>query len=175
MQERVSEQELREIALHLDIADGTRYLAGYETSVTDLLVGIGHQPFVDGWDLDCGLFGEVPEVSGAPTPPVGEVVSARHLLLLDDAVEITGRVDEDQPIRCVVVIDQQGEVIGAATLDVDRVPSAGELERGFVAIARPGAEVYGVYAVLEDGTEPLLISEVDPADIAPAGGDEPQP
>jgi hypothetical protein len=174
MRKRVSDQELREIALHLDIADRTRYLAGYETSVTDLLVHLDHHPFNGGWDLDCGLIDQTPEVSGAPSPPAGEVLSARHLLLLGDAVEITGRIDEDLPIVCVIVLDEQGRVIGAATLHVDGVPSSDAFESGFVAVARPGAEVYSVYAELEGGIEPVFIGDVSAADIAPAGPTQPQ-
>jgi hypothetical protein len=58
MRDAVPEQELREVALHLGIADGTPYLAGFSTSVTDLLIELDQQPFVDGWDLDCGLIDE---------------------------------------------------------------------------------------------------------------------
>jgi hypothetical protein len=178
MRHKVSEQELREIALHLDLADGTRYLAGYETTVTDLLEAIGHQPFVDGWDLDCGLLGEQLDATSVAVPNAGEVVSARHLLLLGDAVEITGRVTDEGPhVRCVVVTDDEGLVIGAGALDVDGVAGTGaDSDRsGFVAIAPPGEDLYRVHAVVEGRDDPVLIGDVDASEIAPAGPSPPQP
>ena len=73
-------QELREIALQLGLTDGTPYLQGLDLSVTRLLEDIGHHPFVDGWDLDCGLLGAqlAPEVIAAE-PSAGEILSARNL------------------------------------------------------------------------------------------------
>ena len=76
-------QEVREIALHLGLTDNTTFLlAGYgKTHVTDLLIATGHYPFVDSWDLDCGLLGKhvaVPE-HGDGQAATGEVLSTRRV------------------------------------------------------------------------------------------------
>ena len=163
MRSQVGDQELRELALHLDIADGTPYLAGYNTSVTELLVGIDHQPFVDGWDLDCGLIDErLASERIDSSEPAGELVSARSLALLGGAAEITGRLPADRPARCVVVTDEANLVIGAATVGVDGVEGTGDGTgaTGFVAIARPGAREYRAYAIFEDDPTPVELFAV---------------
>ena len=77
----------------------------------------------------------------------------------------------------MVVTDDEGRVIGAGTLDVDRVAGtgAGTDLSGFVAIAPPGEDVYRVHAVVEGRDDPVLIGDVDASEIAPAGPSPPQP
>jgi hypothetical protein len=167
MEHKVQEQELREIALHLGIADDNRYLAGFDTAVTGLLVEIDHQPFDGGWSRDCGLIDEPLDGSGADDP-TGEITEARHLLLLSDAVELTGRVG-DGAIDCIVVTGEGDTVLGAASLDAD------DGDTTFTAIARPGEDAYRVWAIAGEDESPVLVAEVDAADIEPAGPTEPEP
>lgn len=175
MDRKVAAQELREVALHLGVADGTSYLAGADTSVTDLLREIGHHPFVEGWDLDCGLIDDRLEVAG-DGPTAGQIVSSRHLLLLDDAVEITGRFPSDLDARCVVVTDADGVVIGAGTLEALGVDGTGPGTgaTGFRAVARPGSPLYRTYVVPDGGGSPVLVGEVTADDIEPASLEDDQ-
>jgi hypothetical protein len=57
MLDLTSGQELAEVAFHLGLVDGPRYLqAQQETpAITERMMRIGHYPFVRSWDLDCGL------------------------------------------------------------------------------------------------------------------------
>jgi hypothetical protein len=159
-------QELREVALHLDLVDGTPYLSGLAITVTDLLVDIGHYPFVDGWDLDCGLLDQPIDANAHDSgPPIGEIVSSRQLTTLRGAVEVTGRISSDRPIRCIVLADGDGLVIGAAALGVDDVTGVGDGSTGFIALGRPGADVYRAYVVFDDNSTPVLVDEISRADI----------
>jgi hypothetical protein len=149
-------QQLAEVALRLDMTDRTRYLTGpvgEPTTVTELMRATGHYPFVESWDLDCGLLGE--RIDGAEAAgrsgPVGDVVAGEPALFLPSAVEISGRVRVERPVRCVVITNGQGEVIGAATLAVTH---DGTSDAGFRALARGGGFVYRGYAVFEDDPRP---------------------
>jgi hypothetical protein len=162
-------QELREVALHLDIVDDTPYLVGfYDVSVTQLLIGLGHQPFVDSWDLDCGLIDEQlePEVLAA-TEQAGEILSGQRLYLLERAPELTGIIRSDRPIDCVVITDDDGRVVGAASVGVADVAGTGS-DTGatsFVAVARRGSEVYRAFVVFEDSPTPVAAGEIRETDL----------
>ena len=62
----------------------------------------------------------------------------------------------------MVIADEEGHVLGAATLQADAVPGTGgdTGASGFVGIARPGAEVYRAYVVFDGDSEPVPIDEI---------------
>ena len=149
-------QQLAEVALRLEMTDRTRYLTGpvgEPTTVTELMRATGHYPFVESWDLDCGLLGE--RIEGAEVAdrsgPVGDVVAGEPAVFLPSAVEISGRVGVERSVRCVVITNGQGEVIGAATLAVTH---DGTSATGFRALARGGGFVYRGYVVFEGDPRP---------------------
>jgi hypothetical protein len=71
---------------------------------------------------------------------------------LPGAVEITGRVLDDRPIHCIVITNDEDQVVGAATIDADRFSG-----RGFRALAPSGDDTYLVYAILDRSPTPLLL------------------
>jgi hypothetical protein len=160
MRRQVHEQQLREVALRLDLADGTTRLAGSKTSVTDLLRANHQHPFVDGWDLDCGLLGERLDlaVTVPMAPTAGTVTDAR---VVERAVELTGRLEHPDRTRCVVVADHDGTVIGAGTIGY---ASGSTVADGFVVLAPTDAEAYRVVAVDDDG-EHLLVDAREPSAV----------
>ena len=167
MRDGVPAQELREIALRLDLADGTTYVAGFPewaalaTNFGDRLINLGHHPFVDGWDLDCGLIDEGTLPSPSPAGEVvGVVLDAQRLVNLRGAIELTGEISSPRPLRCVVVADEQNRVIGAATLRSGDDPSTDATS--FTALARPGATTYRVFAIFRDSPTPVTVGESDP-------------
>ena len=88
-------------------------------SITDLLIETGHYPFVDSWDLDCGLLGH--STSTFPVAATNPTIRARcspatPVPRLPGAVEITGRVIDDRPIHCIVITNDEDVVVGAATI-----------------------------------------------------------
>jgi hypothetical protein len=164
-------QELREIALRVGLTDDTNYLVqpyGTDRPIRDLLIETGHYPFVDGWDLDCGLLGEDLDVpQGTPEPPTtGEVLSGGPAPALPGAIEITGRVTDDRPIRCIVVTNDQDAVVGAGAggavlpqtaVGTRRQPSG----TNFRALAPSGEDKYFAYVIFEGSATPLLLGEFD--------------
>jgi hypothetical protein len=160
--ERAVSQALGEIALQLDVVDGSvGYLEGFTDNTkpfdsTRRLEAVGHYPFVEGWDLDCGLLGQTLETTtlhrrgGELTKVVPErglesVKRIRAILPGENAVK--------GAIRCVVVIDPAGRVVGAGT-------SRRDVERGWVFIGIAHA-INGKYRMLvfDEGSEPILLSD----------------
>jgi hypothetical protein len=171
MLEANTTQELREIALRVGLTDDTRYLVrpfGSERPIRDLLIETGHYPFVDDWDLDCGLLGEDLDVpQGTPEPPTtGEVLSGGPAPALPGAIEITGRVFDDRPIRCIVITNDQDLVVGAAAVGADPSRIVGQARRqpsgtGFRALAPSGEDKYFAYVILDRSVTPRLLGEFD--------------
>ncbi len=150
------DQELAEVALRLEITDGTRYLIGpfdEPTSLTGVMRATSHYPFVESWDLDCGLLGERIAGAGAADSggSVGRVVAGGPVMYLPSAAEISGRVATGRSVRCVVITDGQNRVIGAATLTATHDGASGT---GFRALARRGGHVYRAYAIFEGDPRP---------------------
>lgn len=148
-------QELREIAMRLDVIDGTPYLMGHGgLMVTEVMRANAHYPFVDDWGLDCGLLGEELDresALGAPSGGVlvsGERVSGRRAAGLPRAVRLNGYLTTERPARCVVIANEEGVVVGVASLrppaDADRSSTSATW---FEAWAKRGEDLYRAYAV----------------------------
>lgn len=143
-------QELRAIAMRLDVIDGTPYLMGYgELMVTEVMRANAQYPFVDDWDLDCGLLGEELDresVLGAPSG--GVLVSGKRDAGLPRAVRLNGYLTTERPARCVVIANEEGVVVGVASLrppaDADRSSAS---KTWFEAWAKRGEDLYRAYAV----------------------------
>ena len=161
------EQERIEIALRFGLSNNTRLLLGIfgsSANITDLLRDTGHYPFVGSWDLDCGLHGKrIPVAAGGKPPAItGEVLSSRRARDVLRSVDITGRVSDTRRIRCIVVANGRGVVVGAATVG-DDVAGPGvhrPSETEFRALASAGARVYNVFVILEDDATPRLLGTV---------------
>lgn len=156
-------QELREIALRLDATDGTAYLIGFFTAtstVTEVMRANAHHPFVEGWDLDCGLLDT--QLDAAEGRPVrrgqGALTSGRPITALPGAVELSGHLTMELDARCVVIANEDGVVVGAATIGAGAgahpVPAS---STRFQALARRGEGAYRAFVVLEGSSDPLLL------------------
>jgi hypothetical protein len=163
------DHELREVALRMEITDGTWYLIGpfgEPTTLTGVMRATSHYPFVESWDMDCGLLGE--RIDGAQAADssgsVGAVVAGEPAVYLPSAVEISGRIVAERSVRCVVIADGQERVIGAATLAATEDTEPGI---GFRALARRDRLVYRAYVIFEgDPTPHRLDGELTPRDVA---------
>lgn len=161
------EQLLREISLRAGLyTDGSPYLVGPLVTegiepVDAILHSTSHYPFVDGWDLDCGLLGQ-------PVPGVGDAspstlpVTAKRTIWLHNTTEITGTLDVDGPIRCILVVGPDDVAIGAGievTPDpAERTPDG---TRTFHGLAAADAGPFRVYALPSGDGEPVLIGTAD--------------
>jgi hypothetical protein len=162
------DQELREVALRMEITDGTWYLIGpfgEPTTLTGVMRATSHYPFVESWDMDCGLLGErIDEAQAADSSgSVGKMVAGEPVMYLPSAVEISGRIAAERSVRCVVIADGQDRVIGAATLAATHDAAPGT---GFRALARRGSLVYRAYVIFErDPTPHRLDGQLTARDI----------
>jgi len=162
-EDRAVSQALGEIALHLDVVDGSvGYLEGFTDNTkpfdsTHRLEAVGHYPFVEGWDLDCGLLGQTLRAT-ATQRRGGEL----HKVAPERGLESVNRIRGILPgensvngaIRCVVVVDPADLVVGAGT-------SQQEGEKGWVFIGLAHA-ISGKYRmfVFDEGSEPILLSDL---------------
>lgn len=157
-----ADQDLREVAARIGVIDDTTYLIGGPFSdgpitITPLLSSIGHHPFVDSWGMDCGLIdAPLPDGSGPRAAEVGEVTESRSVFILRGAVEVSGHIDGDRDVDCIVVVGGSGTVVGAATVGVD---GADDGSTGFRALARPGEAPYRVWAFFEGDPVPVPVGE----------------
>jgi hypothetical protein len=145
-----NQQELREVALHMRVVDGTPYLSPYLGLPTPegteaRMIAMGHHPFVDDWDLDCGLLGRQLEV-GVPAGNDGDgaLRSMDEPSHVTDVVQLMGRAPSDRTVRCLLVIDGDDTVIGAATV------GTGPNGNGFRALAHRQEGTYRVVAIVHD-------------------------
>jgi len=161
-------QFLREIALRSGAyPDGSPYLAGALVNkglgpIDGILRSTSHYPYVDGWDLDCGLLGkEVPGIGDDPGP-ADAPAKVKPSALLRDTVEISGRAGIDDPIRCIVVVGPDDVAVGAGTvLTPDPAAPTADGAGAFTALATADAGPFRVYAIPEGDGAPVLVGTAD--------------
>ncbi|HEY6130459.1 MAG TPA: hypothetical protein VIV27_00495 [Halioglobus sp.] len=154
-------QELKEIALQLDAVDGS---VGYMETLpssnkqfdsTRHLRLHGHYPFVNDWNLDCGLLGQRLS-SLAPRRMGGKVDNVVPVKRLESVNRIGGIIPDPRmvngTIRCILLTDSSGLVVGVG---VPQQKPDGNKNRSFIALAR---RIEGDYKVVffDDGPEPIL-------------------
>jgi hypothetical protein len=163
MEESTTYQQLGEISWRLGMTTSSAWLvAPFEPAdVAGRLEVMGHHPFVAGWDLDCGLFGQRVEVAsgeGAPEP-AGEIIDGGRMVLLEGNVLMRGRMPDGLDLRCIVITDGHGEVVGAAVPGtIDAAHEVGRPGEAWVGVAHGGRGPYQVYAVPTGGQPPLLLA-----------------
>jgi len=147
-------QDLREIALRLDVIDGSAYLMSglrIEFNSTGILKRIGHYPFSDGWDGDCGLLGKKIELSGdmRQRGSIEKLAAARKL---NNAYRLKGILPDgpfrERDVKCILVADEDGIVAGAGVVkrgNLDDDPTY------FVALAPDNLNTYRVFVRYEGG------------------------
>lgn len=162
---RIYEQQLKEIALRLDVVDGSvGYLEGFTNNTrpfdsTRRLEIAGHYPFVEDWALDCGLLHTTLPASPAPRMG-GKLRKVAPEKGLDSVTRISGIIPGEAiiegNIRCVVVTDPRGLVIGVGALR----PKSDDARQRFTALAYSSEAGYMVY-FFDDGVGPVLLSGPD--------------
>ena len=164
----VFEQELKEIALHLDVVDGEiGYLEDFTNnkkpfSTTRAMELSGHYPFVDNWNRDCGLLGEVlPEFA---SPRKGgrlcKVAPAKGLSAVNRIAGIMPDATQFAPgsaMNCIVIADANNKVIGAGTV---QSTWDGKRTSRFFALAHDSVGEYRAY-VFDGSATPIAVGSLD--------------
>lgn len=165
---RIYDQELKEIALRLEVVDGSvGYLEGFSNNTrqfeaTRPLKIVGHYPFVENWNLDCGLLGK--KLQKFPTNRTGgEIRNVSPEKGLNSVSRIGGIIPNEAlvegSIHCIVVTDSNRLVVGVGT---PRPKDQGRSRQHFSALAHGVGVGYEVF-VFDDGKEPILLSGLNVA------------
>lgn len=151
-------------AYRLDLVEGRTDVFGNPfPAISSRLAALGHYPFSDRYDDDCGLLGERLDLGQM------EVVGndAIESVAVDrGAVRLIATVPESRvaEVDCVLVADQDGHVVGIGTVDV--ALSSGDVVTGLAnAIAPPGSMSYTVVLVTDAGDQVLLDRPVEESEI----------
>jgi hypothetical protein len=143
-------QDLLAISLHLDIASESSFWLGglgrMPADIEELLRASEHIPFDGSFDLDCGRLGTTIDADEvAPLPPgMSAGIESWERERLIAALGTQGWVDPgDASVRCVVIADSAGTVVGAAGI--------GEPADGYATVAPvEGALLFRGLAVTEE-------------------------
>jgi len=165
---RFVDQRLKEIALQLNVVDGSvGYLEGFTNNTkafdsTRRLQKLGHYPFVEDWNLDCGFLGEtMHEFSklrrGGKIRSVGSEKGLNSVSRIGGI--IPGEAIVSGSIRCIVVTDKSGLVVGFGT---PRPKGESATKQHFTALAHGIKGDYKVY-FFDGGEGPILLSGPDVA------------
>jgi hypothetical protein len=163
---RIYDQELKEIALQLDVVDGSvAYLEGFSNNTkqfdsTQRLKIVGHYPFVEDWNLDCGFLGK--KLQEFSTRRMGgeirNVVSEKGLNFVSRIGGILPGEDIVKgSIHCILVTDTNSLVVGVGT---PRPKDNGKSKQHFSALAHEIEGDHKVY-IFDDGRWPILLSGLD--------------
>jgi hypothetical protein len=151
-------------AYRLDLVEGRTDAFGVPyPAISSRLEALGHYPFSDRYDDDCGLLGDQLDIGTMEV--VGQGETRATWINRGVAVRLTATVPEPRvaEVDCVVVADQDGRVVGIGELGVaalggDVVPNLAS------AIAPPGSTSYAV--VLTDADDQVLLNRpVDESEI----------
>ena len=156
-------QDMREIALRLGLADNSSYLVGGWAKIGDLtprLVKMGHYPFTDAWNRDCGLIDT--QLAARDDEPTigGGIRTIRKMLLLPGGLEIKGDFRYDGEVRCVVVTDGERHVLGVAIPGPADPDDRDSGHHRFHGIARR-ATAYRAFVVAAGNDTPVPIGRDD--------------
>lgn len=181
----IANQNELAIAMRLGLSEGYPFFWGAEQNI-DFFRTIGHYPFTDDFDADCGMAGEFVdgnrirevEIAGAETRGfVDGFLSSYN----ERSVRIGGWFGSTEgSVRCILVTNQSLEVIGAGAYGIERpdlvmaggVPG-GNYDAGFVGVAADGAEQYRVFALLDGDSTAYEINGEELDDSSSDAGDEP--
>jgi len=162
-EERTNWIKQRDLAagLYLGLADDRAYVYTFlgTLDVGPLLEQLGHYPFSSAYDGDCGLIGTSYDPRSVDTATSGQIESVRRLTG-SEGIRIVAELPDDleSDIRCVVVGDPAGEIVGIGTLGlgeqqgiIGMAPGSEDPTR-LAAIAPLGSRAYRLLLVLDDGS-----------------------
>jgi hypothetical protein len=163
-------QAVGAIAVRLGIDDDLAYLMRIGTSPApiSLLQKVGQYPFSPRWDDDCGMLGIRLDLSSMEVVPGGGIESGSMPDQLEgDGVELSGRVPADLEWSCVLVVGDDGEVVGAGVSDrwVNRFRTSSDKPVAVLTVALAGQESYSLVVVSPQGTAVALAGKLDAFEI----------
>ena len=169
LQNRVTNQELAAAALRLRLGTDFYWATSFRDVVDmDTLRRRGQYPYSSRWHEDCGLLGRTIEVDRLPEAPFG-VIDATAPSRLPGGVVLTADVPDVAPIRCVVAVAPDGDVVGVGVADDtaksgSRAPGAG----GYVVVAHDGHPSYRIVVFSDDEPSGVVLEDgIDAGDIRP--------
>ncbi len=151
-------------AYRLDLVEGRADVFGVPyPAISSRLAALGHYPFSDRYDDDCGLLGDQLDLDRMEVVGQGGIGSFG---IDRGAVRLTATVPESRvaEVDCVVVADQDGRVVGIGTVGVGGIggPVVSDLAS---AIAPTGSTSYTVVLVTDAGDQVLLDRPVEESEI----------
>ncbi len=147
------------VAIRMDVADNWSYYD--RASTPEFLKTIGHYPFSDAFDLDCGWLNRRIDTANATVDTRGQLDSFNRTLN-EKSLRVGGWYSpDDGSVDCIIIADDTGLVVGAAAyggerLDVARSDPSRSINSGFQGVVRVGNRdtVYTAYALLEGEDKP---------------------
>jgi hypothetical protein len=161
MRASVPQQDELAIAMRLGVSQNYPFFWGFDR-YRPLLESIGHYPFSDEFDADCGRLGESVDPGDVRVSGDGVTGHVDQFGPPYNAAEvrIRGWVDSTEgAVDCVLVVDGRNEVIGAGAYGIERSDlvaaggtGSGNYDVGFVAVAPSGSSEYRVVVQLSEDT-----------------------
>jgi hypothetical protein len=151
-------------AYRLDLVEGRADVFGVPyPAISSRLAALGHYPFSDRYDADCGLLGDQLDLDRMEVVGQGGIGSVG---IDRGAVRLTVTVPESRvpEVDCVVVADQDGRVVGIGTVGVGGIGGPVVPDRAS-AIAPTGSTSYTVVLVTDAGDQLLLDRPVEESEI----------
>ncbi len=143
---------IREAAIATRIGTGDGYFPIFQASVRPKIEELGHYPFNDDFEFDCGLLRTAP-----PTTPAEGIAPADNRVTLEPSpdpalVRINGSFNPDEPIPTCLVVIAGTQIVGAGVIGGSPagVPDRLGITR-FVALAPAGVVDVQVAGVDDDG------------------------
>jgi hypothetical protein len=157
---KVSAVQQDELAIAMRLGLSSGYTYGPQDRFVPLFRSIGHYPFSDDFDADCGMLDRTISRGAIRTPEgtTGGNLDRLEPALNAQSVRMTGWFgSEDGDVRCILIADGSLRVIGAASYGYERpdllmTSPTREFDLGFVGVAPAGASSYRAFAVV-DGRE----------------------
>jgi len=155
-------------ALRLGAVPDPNYVYFNDDAVA-ILPRLDHYPFNDDYDLDCGLLGErldpatLDRTIDQGGPPVTEGWLDGYVTSeFTGVARVSGWAGTSRDIRCILLVDGRGEVVGTATHGVDRPDLRGATHFqawGFTGVARqpPLDETLRAVVLLEGDHPPVVL------------------
>ena len=148
------QQDELAIAVRMGLGEGYGY---FDPSAVPLMKTVDHYPFNGDFDADCGLLGEqiAPGSVVFGSPDVHGKIEGLQPPINPDSVRVKGWASSsERPIRCIVIADESGRVVGAASYGFSRPDvdlgaiGASTADLGFIGVAHAGEPVYNAYALV---------------------------
>lgn len=137
-------QDVGAVSARLELADGRVH--GYTSNTGDILRSLDHYPFNERFRDDCGLFGDSLSAVEEYDPEV--VAGYMDESAVDEhpsGVDVQGWAYAEESIECILIVDAQDMVVGAAIHgytreDVRRTLDVNHPDLGWIGVAQEGGD-----------------------------------